>query len=155
LIDCNTSAWTRTEFRISQAYLKLCALPEGNPQALVSLASIGSHEIRMLRDPATDLDSAPLFWLELFDDSTKTSVDSFCCHRLEDAVPVVRDFFTQIDNSNKTGERPADEGLSNPSGNLAPAGRRVCVDQRSDNRPAQARAVREACRTPERAGGRG
>jgi hypothetical protein len=42
----------------------------------------------------------------------------------------------------------ADEGLSNPFGNLGPAGGRGSVNQRSDNRPAQARAVREACRTP-------
>ena len=105
MIDCNTSASTLTEFRISQAYLKLCALPEGNPQALVSLASIGSHEIRMLADLTTDLlDSTPLFWLELFDHSTKTSIDSYCCYRLKDAVPVVRDFFTQMDNSNKPSE---------------------------------------------------
>jgi hypothetical protein len=105
LIDYNTSACTLTEFRISQAYLQLCVLPEGSPQASVLLASIGSHEIRMLADPATDLlDTTPLFWLELFDHSTKTSVESFCCHRLKDAVPIVRDFFTQIDNSNKTGE---------------------------------------------------
>jgi hypothetical protein len=55
LIDYNTSACTLTEFRISQAYLKLCVLPEGSPQASVLLASIGSHEIRMLADPATDL----------------------------------------------------------------------------------------------------
>jgi hypothetical protein len=40
-------------------------------------------------------------------------------------------------------------------GNLGPAGGRGSVNQRSDNRPAQARAVREACRTPNCAGGRG
>ena len=59
----------------------------------------GSHEIRMLAGPAADLDSAPLFWLELIDHGTKTSVDSYCCHRLKDAVPVVCDFFTQVDDS--------------------------------------------------------
>jgi hypothetical protein len=105
LIDCNTSASTLTEFRISQAYFKLCAVPESTPGASVSLASIGSHEIRMLADLTTDLlDSTPLFWLELFDHSTKTSVDSYCCYRLKDAVPVVRDFFTQVDNSNEPGD---------------------------------------------------
>jgi len=79
-------------------------MPEDGPEALVSLASIGNHEVRMLAGPAVDLDSAPLFWLELFDHSTKTSVDSFCCHRLQDAVPVVCDFFAQVDDLNKTGD---------------------------------------------------
>jgi hypothetical protein len=79
-------------------------MPGDSPEASVSLASIGSHEIRMLAAPAVNLDSAPLFWLELFDHSTKTSVDTFCCHRLRDAVPVVCDFFAQVDDLNKTGD---------------------------------------------------
>ena len=100
MIDCNTSEWTLTELRIARAYVSLCSIPEDSPEASVSLASIGSHEIRMLAGPAVDLDSAPLFWLELFDHSTKTSVDSCCCHRLKDAVPVVCDFFAQVDDLN-------------------------------------------------------
>jgi hypothetical protein len=91
-----------TELKIAKAYVRLCAMPEDSPS--VSLASIGNHEIRLLAGRAVDLDSAPLFWLELFDHSTKTSVDSFCCHRLKDAVPVVCDFFTQVDDLNKLGE---------------------------------------------------
>ena len=104
MIDCNTSEWMLTELRIARAYVRLCSIPEDSPEASVSLASIGSHEIRMLAGPAVDLDSAPLFWLELFDHSTKTSVDSFCCHRLKDAVPVVSDFFAQVDDLNNAGE---------------------------------------------------
>ena len=46
----------------------------------------------------------PLFWLELFDHSAKMSVDSFCCHRLKDAVPVVCNFLAQADGSDKPGE---------------------------------------------------
>jgi len=79
-------------------------MPEDGPEASVSLASIGNHEVRMLAGPAVDLDSAPLFWLELFDHSMKTSVDSFCCYRLKGAVPVVCDFFAQVDDLNKPGE---------------------------------------------------
>ena len=66
MIDCNTSEWTLTELRISKAYVRLCTMPEDSPEASVSLASIGNHEIRMLAGPAVDLDGAPLFWLELF-----------------------------------------------------------------------------------------
>jgi hypothetical protein len=104
LIDCNTSARTLTELIIAKTYVRLCATPEDNPEASVSLASIDGYEIRMLAGPAVDLDSAPLFWLELFDHSTKTSVDSFCCHRLKDAAPVVHEFFGQLDDLNKTDE---------------------------------------------------
>ena len=95
MIDCNTSEKTPTELRIARAYVRLCSIPEDSPEASVSLASIGSHEIRMLRGTKVDLDGVPLFWLELFDHSTKASVDSFCCHRLKDAVPVFADFISQ------------------------------------------------------------
>ena len=104
MIDCNTSEWTSTELRIARAYVRLCSISEDSPEASVSLASIGSHEIRMLAGPAVGLDSAPLFWLELYDHSAKTSVDSCCCHSLKDALPMVRDFFAQVDDVNNTGE---------------------------------------------------
>ena len=87
-----------TELRIANAYVKLCAIPDDNPEASVSLASIGSYEIRMLGGAAIHITSSPLFWLELFDHGTGTSIDSFCCHRLKDAVPVVREFFAQVDD---------------------------------------------------------
>ena len=102
MTDCNTSDGTLTELKIARAYVKLSSISD--PEASVSLASIGSHEIRMLAGPAADLDSAPLFWLELFDHGTKTSLDSFCCHRLKDAVPVVSDFFAQIDDLDNAGQ---------------------------------------------------
>ena len=102
MTDCNTSDRTLTELKIARAYVKLCSISD--PEASVSLASIGSHEIRMLAGPAADLDSAPLFWLELFDHGAKTFLDSFCCHRLKDAVPVVSDFFAQMDDLNNADE---------------------------------------------------
>ena len=104
MIDCHTSEWTSTELRIARAYVRLCSISEDSPKASVSLASIGSHEIRMLGGSAIDIDSAPLFWLELFDHGAKTSLDSFCCRRLKDAAPVVSDFFAQMDDLNNAGE---------------------------------------------------
>ena len=90
--------------KIARAYVRLSSIPEDSPESSVSLASIGSCEIRMLRGPEVDLDGVPLFWLELFDHGTAMSVDSFCCHRLKDAAPVVCDFLAQADGSDKTGE---------------------------------------------------
>jgi hypothetical protein len=102
LTDCNTSERTLTELKIARAYGKLCSISEQG--ASVSLASIGSHEIRMLSGPAAVADSAPLFWLELFDHHTKTSLDSYCCYRVKDAVPVISDLFAQMDDLDNSRE---------------------------------------------------
>ena len=102
MTDCNTSDGTLTELKIARAYVKLCSISD--PEASVSLASIGNYEVRMLANPAVDLDSAPLFWLELFDHTMKTSVDSFRCHRLKDAAPVFNDFVAHASELNKTSE---------------------------------------------------
>ena len=92
--------------KIARAYGKLSSIPGNGPEASVLLASVGSCEIRMFRGPGTDLDGngAPLFWLELIDHSIKTSVDSFICHRLKDAVAMVDDFISQATSLNKPGE---------------------------------------------------
>ena len=63
---------------------------------------------RELRDPHVsgpefDFDGTPLFWLELFDLSTKTSVDGFSCHRIKDAVPIFDDFISQAGLLNEPG----------------------------------------------------
>jgi hypothetical protein len=102
LTDCNSSERTLTELKIARAYVKLSSIPEDSPEASVLFASIGSCEIHMLRGPEVYLDGVPLFWLELFDHS-KTSVDSFICHRLKDAVPVFDDFVSQAARLNKPG----------------------------------------------------
>ena len=61
-----------------------------------------------------------MFWLELFDHVTKTSVDSFRCDRIKDAAAVFEDFMSQGANLNRprrsltllpspsTGSMPAD-----------------------------------------------
>ena len=103
MTDCNSSERTLTELKIARAYVRLSSIPEDSPESSVSLASIGSCEIRMLRGPEVDLDGVPLFWLELFDHNMKMSVDSCCCHRLKDAVPIFNDFSSQADGLNKPG----------------------------------------------------
>ena len=103
MTDCNTSDRTLTELKIARAYVKLCSISD--PGASVSLASIGSHEIRMLASPAVDLDSAPLFWLELFDHNTKRAIDSFCCRRIKDAVPIFDNFVAQAGEGGLTANK--------------------------------------------------
>ena len=99
----NSTSETALELRIARAYVKLWCIPEGSSKASLLIASIGSYEIRMLRGPEFDLDGTPLFWLELFDHGTKTSVDSFVCHRLRDAIAVFDDFLSQAASLNETG----------------------------------------------------
>jgi hypothetical protein len=92
---------TRTALRIARAYVKLWCIPENSPEASLLIVSIGSCEIRMIRGPEFNFDAVPLFWLELFDRSTKTSVDGFSCHRIRDAVPVFDDFISQACHLNE------------------------------------------------------
>ena len=91
----STSETAPIELRIATAYVKLSCIPRESSEASVSLASIGNCEIRMFRGPEVDFDGVPLFWLELFDLSTKASVDGFSCHRIKDAVPIFDDFISQ------------------------------------------------------------
>ena len=67
---------TRTALRIARAYVKLWSIPENSPEASLFARSA------MIRGPEFNFDAVTLFWLELFDRSTKTSVDGFSCHRI-------------------------------------------------------------------------
>ena len=77
MTDCNSFERTLTELKNARAYGKLSSIPGNGPEASVLLASVGNCEIRMFRGP--EADGAPLFWLELFDHSIKTSVDGSGC----------------------------------------------------------------------------
>ena len=96
-----TSESSLIELRIARAYGKLSSIPVDGSKPSVSLASIGNCEIRMFRGREADLDGMPLFWLELFDHVTKTSVDSFRCDKIKDAAAVFEDFMSQGANLNK------------------------------------------------------
>src|SRR4029077_8019549 len=90
-----------TELKLSRAYIKLCVIPEDSPKLSVSLTFVDHHEVRMLTIPTINRsDASPLFWLELFDHCTNTSVDSYCCHKLKDAAPVFSDFLATANGLN-------------------------------------------------------
>jgi hypothetical protein len=103
LTGYNTSESSLIELRIARAYVRLSSIPEDSPEASVSLASIGNWEIRMFRGPEVDFDGVPLFWLELFDHSTKRSIDGFSCHRIKDAVPIFDDFMSEAGSLSEPG----------------------------------------------------
>ena len=95
MTDFNSSERSLTELQIARAYVSLSSNPEDD-LASVLLTTSGSCEIRMFRSPKVHLDGVPLFWLELFNTSTNTSVDSFVCFRIKDAVSVFEDFVSQV-----------------------------------------------------------
>ena len=101
LIVIRISDETLNELRIARAYVKLLCIPEGSSEASVSLAWIGNYEILIFEGSQADSDGIPLFWLELFDHGAKTSVDSFSCHEIKDAVVVFEDFVSQANQLNQ------------------------------------------------------
>jgi len=108
-IVSNISDKTLSELRIAQAYIKLLCIPEGSSKASVTLAWVGNCEIRIFEGSQACSGGMPLFWLELFDHGAKTSVDSFGCHRIGDAVVVFDDFILQAGHLND-GSRPHGAG---------------------------------------------
>jgi hypothetical protein len=83
------------KLRIARAYVKLLCMTEGSSKASVSLALIGTSEIRLFEGPQTSSNGKPLFYLELFDHGANMSVDSFGCHKIDDAVVIFEDFISQ------------------------------------------------------------
>ena len=84
---------TLIELRIARAYGKLSSISGDSSKVSVSLARIGNCEIQMFRWLETQ--SGALFWLELFDHNTRTSVDSFQCHEIKDAAPAFEELVKQ------------------------------------------------------------
>jgi hypothetical protein len=102
----NSSERVPTELQIARAYGKLSSMPEDDPKASVPLARIGNCELRMFRGAETDFHNKALFWLELFDHGTRTSVDSFRCQSIKDATPAFEDLMSQaatLNNPNPSG----------------------------------------------------
>ena len=90
--------------KTARAYVVDCCPFRGTIQKRsVLLASVGSCEIRMFRGPEVHPHGVPLFWLELFDHSTKMSSTASICHRIKDAVPIFDDFISQAAGLNKAG----------------------------------------------------
>jgi hypothetical protein len=85
------------ELLIARACVKLLGIPDGSSEKSVSLARIGSCEIRIFEGPQVTSDGMRSFWLELFDHGAEKSVDSRGFHEIEDAVVVFEDFISQAD----------------------------------------------------------
>jgi hypothetical protein len=95
-IVCKTPDKKFDELRITRAYIKLLCIPEGEQGArMVSLARVGSHEIRIFEISEASSADAPLFWIELFDHDAQSSVDSRPCRDIEEAAAAFEDFISR------------------------------------------------------------
>jgi hypothetical protein len=111
-IVSNISEKSSSGLRILQAYVKLLCTPEGNAEQPVTLARIENCEIRIFEGHESFAEGTPLFWLELFDSCAKSSIDSFGCYRIGDAVAAFDDFVSQAAHLSN-GSRP--DGAETPS----------------------------------------
>ena len=91
---CKVSKGEFSKLRITRAYIKLLCIPEGDMK-MVSLARIGSYEIRM-REALRDVSAlTPLFSVELFDHDAQSPVESCVCHDIEEGVAALEDFISR------------------------------------------------------------
>ena len=72
--------------RLSKAYVSLALMPErGDRSRISTLGRYGAYEVRLVEFLQGGPTGDCLFWLELYCHNTKSSLDSFCCHNLDDA----------------------------------------------------------------------
>jgi hypothetical protein len=99
---CKIAGSNFSKLRIAQAYMKLVSIPENESGIrMVSLDSVGNYEIRMIEAGEAALTDAPLFRLELFDSGRQSSVDSRCCHDVEDAMAALEYFASKTNCSSE------------------------------------------------------
>jgi hypothetical protein len=94
-IVCRVPDKVFSQLRITRAYIRLLCIPESEHNArMVSLARVGSYEIRIFEPLAANPVSA-LFWIELFDHDAQSSIDSCACRDIEEAMTTFDDFIAR------------------------------------------------------------
>lgn len=91
---CKISDINVSKLRIARAYFKLLCLPE-DAVKMVSLARIGSYEVRMLEASRALTADGPLFLIELFDQDAQSPVDSRICCGIDEGVAAFQDFISR------------------------------------------------------------
>jgi hypothetical protein len=91
---CNIPDINVSKLRIARAYVKLLCLPE-DAVKMVSLARIGSYEVRMLEGSKAHKVDGPLFLIELFDQDAQSLVDSRICCSIDEGVAAFQTFISR------------------------------------------------------------
>jgi len=94
---CTKSSRTSVRLRVTQAYIALSDIPGSNPTAKsISLETSGAYEIRMLKGSRSHSGDASLFWMELFDHDTKSSLDSCSFYEIDEALNAFDELKSQV-----------------------------------------------------------
>ncbi|MET4176862.1 hypothetical protein [Bradyrhizobium sp. LA7.1] len=93
-VMCRTSDNEFIKLRIARAYIKLLCLPEGDSR-VVTLAHIGSCEVRMFDGSQDGASSASLFSIELFDHDAGSPVESRACFDIEQGAAAYQEFISR------------------------------------------------------------
>ena len=98
----NTTTDNVVKLRITRAYTKLLTIPETAKGAgIVSLLRVGNCEIGIFKPSQADPFEPSLFWMELFDHGSQSTLDSCCCRDIEVAVTAFNDFVEQASGPDK------------------------------------------------------
>jgi len=107
---CTKFSRTSGRLRTTQAFIALSNIPEGCGRSeTISIARIGSYEIRMFSGLPSWPYGVPLIWIELFDHGVRLSADSCGCHEIDDAVAGFDAFVAQAEHPNQTCGPEADD----------------------------------------------
>jgi hypothetical protein len=93
-IVCKISDSEFSKLRIARAYIKLLCIPEGDAK-IITLARIGSFEVRMFEASQNGSTDRPLFCMELFDRDAQSSVETRACYEIEDGVAAYQNFISR------------------------------------------------------------
>ena len=92
--SCDDDASVRVT--IMRGYGKLLGIPHiAHGARVVALERVGDCEISMFESLGAGAPEAPLFWMELFDLSVHSSLDSCGCRNLGEAAAAFEDFASQ------------------------------------------------------------
>jgi hypothetical protein len=101
-IMCTKSSQTSGRLRVTQAFIALASIPGSSPVSrTLSIAIIGTCEIRMFNAPSTWSGDALPLWIELFDHGARVSVDSCSCREVDEAVAAFDEFFSDAETLNQ------------------------------------------------------
>ena len=96
---CETNRGNSDESFITRAYLSISSARKGrHGERMISLTRIGNLEIRMVETSQAAPADAALFWIELFDHTPQTTIDSCRCNDIEEAVAAYEHLVSQANN---------------------------------------------------------
>ena len=93
----------RVEEQIIRAYVRLALTDDADGSRTVTLARLGSLEVRLTEMPRMELAGVPPFWLEICSLRTGSTLDSLGCFEFdEDELEAAVDFICHAEQRHQT-----------------------------------------------------